>query len=120
MSQCRFDWRNWPQAVPWIGLTAAGGIFLLVYVGRIQQVLTLVVFIPTTPLGIGGAIGALFGRAKRGALIALAAEFVFAYLTLMVSLSGLEDFRGILVALSGTAAFVWFALYAMRERPTSN
>jgi hypothetical protein len=119
MSEGKFDQRRWRHALPWFGITAAGIISFLVYIGPVKEFLVIAIFFPTTTVGIGGGIGALYGRAIRGALISLGAEIVFYNCAIPLAMSGFEDYRGVLMAVIPTAGFVWFVLRATRKPSVS-
>jgi hypothetical protein len=117
MNEGEFERRRWRNAIPWFGMTAAGIIFFLVYIGPVKDCLVPAIFFPTTTVGIGGGLGALYGRAIRGALISLGAEIVFYNLVIPLAMGGLEDYRGVLMAATPAAGFIWLMLRATRKFP---
>lgn len=80
--------RRW-IAGSWFGLAAASFLFFTLYMGtHNSDWLAAALFFPTTPVGIGGGVGSLYGRTGYGILAALLAEFVFFQIGMMLAFSG--------------------------------
>jgi len=74
----------------WFGLAAtAGVVFLSLYMGtHNDDWLAIALFFPTTPVGIGGGVGSLYGRTRYGIIAALLAEIVFIHVGFILAFSG--------------------------------
>jgi hypothetical protein len=108
MSDDKIKRRSSWVAAAWFAMALSGILFFAIYAGPApKDWLPIAMFFPTTTVGIGGGIGALYGRTMRGILIALIAECMFTYFGLMLAFSGFEDFRGILFAAAATATCIW-------------
>jgi hypothetical protein len=91
MSEGHPNGRKWWIAGFWFAIALAGILFFSFYIGLHERAwLPIVIFSPTSTIGMGGAIGSLYGKTMRGVLFALLAECVFISLGLILAFSGFE------------------------------
>jgi hypothetical protein len=101
----------------WFAVTAAGILSIALYAHpTLMDWPALAIFFPTTSVGIGGGIGALYGRTMRGILLALGAEFVFVNISIPLAIGGIREAYVLIVATAASAAFLWFALSVTATR----
>ena len=108
--QGKIDRHMWWAAAACLGLALGGMIFLRWYMGGWGDGwLVVALFFPTTLVGIGGSIGALYGNSMRGILLALAAVILFLHVSLPLAIA-YDDIRAPLIGVAVTVAVYWYAL----------